>query len=199
MAFLVKAGMKSRGRNSVVVATELMVEHPVEFRRVETRKSPIGNIGRSESTGKRDTRRFRYIVREGTFGTGSKTSRSRCQTESPTSAAGTKKVVRVLRYQEEQKLDAIDKERRELYEQIEELENKRDELVREAFSKGHVVRVAALEERAAEEDRIWQERKRILNSLSNRSASELRALLETDFVKGDSYVTERIEKELEGR
>lgn len=199
MAFLVKAGLRSRGRNSVVVTSDLLVEHPILYRRAETRDSPIGAINRLESTGKRDARRFRLVVREGTLGTGAKTSRSRCQVDTAATAAATKKVVRVLRHQEEEELAEIDKRRAELHQQLDDLENDRDELVRRAFSKGHVVRVAALEERAEEENRIWEERKQILNSLSSRSTEELHELLDTDTVKADQYLIDRIEHELVSR
>lgn len=198
--YLVKAGPRRRGRNSVVIADELMVEHPIQFRLAGSRQTPIGRVGRLESTGKRDSRRFRFIVREGTLGTGVKTSRSRAQAESSTSAAEVKKVVRALRPQEEEKLDAIDQQRHELHEQLDALEAQRDELVRSAFSKGNVVRVAELEEMAAEEDRIWQERKRILGSLGQRDADELRELLQSDpAVKADEYLAERVAEELAKR
>jgi hypothetical protein len=199
--FLVKAGLKPRGRNSVVVADDLHVEFPIKYREKGRRDSPLGEIREMESTGQRDRGLFRFRVREGTFGTGGKTSRSRCQADSPTTAAGVKKVVRALRPQEEEKLAAIDARRRELYEQIDAVETERDEFVRQAFSKGNVVRITELEAMAEEDDRIWKERKRILNtlSLSERSVAELRELLETDFAKSDVYVTERINTELEGR
>jgi hypothetical protein len=199
--FLIKAGRRPRGRNSVIVATELNVQHPIKYRRAEERDTPIGRIRRLESTGKRDSRRFHFSVAKGTFGTGNSTSEHRCQTESSATAAGVKKVVRVLRPQEEEKLDALDRRRRELLDRLDEVESDRDELVREAFSKGHVVRISDLEEMAVEYERRWQERKRVLNSLEGLDAAALRKLRNSEAAKAepDSYLIDRITDELEKR
>jgi len=197
--FLVKAGFRPRGRNSVVVADDLMVEHPVKFRRKGQRNSPLGLITEMESTGKRDPGRFKFVVREGTLGTGREAPRSRSQTEAPATAAETKKVIRVLRPQEEEKIAVLDKLREDLRAKLAAAETERDELVREAFSRGNVVRLSELEAMAEEEDRIWKERKRLLNSLGQRTVAELRELLESESAKADTYIAQRIQEELEGR
>lgn len=155
--YLIRAGIRRRGRNSVAIAEELAVEHPIIFRQAEVRETPIGPIGRLESTGRRDRARFRFVVREGTVGTGAQTSRSRNQTEAGATAAETKKVIRSLRSQDAEEIHRIDRELAELDESRRELCERRDEAVRKAFSKGHVVRVSALEEMAAAYEREWNE------------------------------------------
>ena len=154
--YLIKAGIRRRGRNSVAIAEELAVEHPIIFRQAEVRETPIGAIGRLESTGRRDRARFHFIVRKGTVGTGAETSRSRHQAEARATAAATKKVVRSLRPQDAEKIDRIDRELAALEESRQELCECRDEAVRQAFSKGHVVRVSQLEEMAAAYEREWE-------------------------------------------
>jgi hypothetical protein len=155
--YLIKAGIRRRGRNSVAVAEELSVEHPAIFRRTKVRDTPIGPIGRLESTGRRDRGRFRFVVRKGTVGTGAQTSRSRHQAEAGASAAETKKVIRSLRPRDAEKIDRIDRELAAIEASRKELCERRDAAVREAFSKGHVVRVSALEEMAAAYEREREE------------------------------------------
>lgn len=155
--FLVKAGVRSRGKNSVVVADEIGVFHPIIFRVAGT----VGGVfNEMKSTGKRDQEKFEITVREGTLGTGLKTSRSHNRAHADATAASAKKVIRQLRPQEEEKLDAIDAARRDLYAKLEALGTERDELIREAFSKGNVVRVAELEQMAADfEQEQWGKEK----------------------------------------
>jgi hypothetical protein len=155
--YLLRAAIRKRGRNSVVIAEELKVEHPMIMRRVKVRETPLGPIGRLESTGKRDRRRLHFIVSKGTIGTGAQTSRSRHQVEAQASATATKKVIRSLRPQDAEKIDALDQEIDALEAQRKGLCERRDKAVREAFSKGHVVRVSQLEEMAAAFEREWQE------------------------------------------
>lgn len=155
--YLLKAGIRRRGRNSVVIAEGLVVEHPIIMRQAEVRDTPIGLIGRLESTGKRDRRRFHFIVAKGTVGTGAETSRSRHQAEAQATAAATKKVIRSLRPQDAEKIDDIDQELAAVEERRKRLCDRRDEAVREAFSRGQVVRVSQLEEMAAAYEREWEE------------------------------------------
>jgi hypothetical protein len=154
--YLLRAGIRRRGPNSVVIAEELEVEHPTIMRRAEVRETPIGLIGRLESTGRRDRRRLHFIVTKGTVGTGAETSRSRHQAETQASAAATKMLIRELRPQDAEKIDGLDEELAAVEERRKALCARREEAVHQAFSRGHVVRLSQLTAMAATYEREWE-------------------------------------------
>lgn len=138
-------------RSPYVVAEEIAVMHPAIFRKAGPQHTVGGlPINRLEATGRVDSKRFDIVVRKGTTARGVESSRSRDRAVAPATAAGVKKVIRVLRDQEAEKLDAIDERIEDLERQVDEARRERVEIVREAWAKGNVVRLAEMEERAEE-------------------------------------------------
>lgn len=135
------------------IAVEVGVAHPIIYRQAGN----LGPFNRMESTGRRDSKRFDIAIRKGTSALGYDTSRSRDHGYSEATAASVKKAVRRLRDQEAEKLDAIDGEIAELEQQIAALRTRRVEVVREAWTKGNVVRLAELEQMADEYEKWLEE------------------------------------------
>lgn len=150
MRFLIRT-FQPRGakRSPYVVAEEIAVMFPVIFKKAG-RQSTIGGIpiNRMESTGRRDRKRLDILVRKGTTARGIESSRSRDRTQAAATAAGVKQVIRQLRPQEAEMIDAADAEIAELEEQLRFARDNRAEIVRNAWGKAHVVRLAEMRERA---------------------------------------------------
>ena len=137
-------------RPPYLLAEEIVVEHPMIFRRAG-RQSTIGGIPitRMESTGRRDPKVFDVIVTTGTTARGDGSVRSRDRARARATAAGIKKVCRQLRPREAERIDSIDAEIAVLEGRIAEARDRRETVVREAWRKANVVRLAEFEERAA--------------------------------------------------
>lgn len=88
-------------------------------------------------------------MRKGTTARGVESARSRDQARAQATAAGIKKVCRRLRPQEAEGIDSIDTEIAELERRIAEAWDRRQEAVREAWSRANVVRLAEFEALAA--------------------------------------------------
>lgn len=147
LRYIVKAYRESGNKRSpYVVAEELTVHHPPILR---AKGKPIGGLFQEvEGTGRFNRKRFRVAVSKGTTARGIEVSRGRELNDADATAAGVKKVVRVLRDQEAEKLDAIDTRIEDLERQVDEARAERVEIVREAWAKGNVVRLAEMEQRA---------------------------------------------------
>lgn len=140
-------------RSPYVVAEEIAVQHPVIFRRAG-RQSTVGGIPirRMESTGRRDPKVFDVVVRKGTTARGFESARSRDRARAQATAAGIKKVCRRLRPREAERIDSIDAEIAGLERRVAEARDRRQEEVREAWSRANVVRLAEFEELAAHDE-----------------------------------------------
>jgi hypothetical protein len=140
-------------RSPYVVADEIAVCHPVIFRRAG-RQSTIGGIpiNRMESTGRRNRRQVRIIVREGTTARGFQTARNRDAVETEATAVGVKRVCRLLRDQEAAEIAEIDAEIAELEELVGKARDRRADSVRRAWGRAGVVRLAEIEERARRDE-----------------------------------------------
>lgn len=151
MSRLIVRVRRARGdeRSPYVLAEEVLVQHPVIFRQAGRQSTVAGiPIRRMESTGRRDRTVFEIIVRSGTTARGLATVRSRDRAGAQASAAGIKKVCRRLRPREAERIEAIDAEIAELERRVAEARDRRQEAVREAWARAHVVRLAELEELA---------------------------------------------------
>ena len=137
------------GRSPYVVADEVIVQHPLIFRKAG-RQSTVGGIPirRMESTGRRDRSVFDVVVVRGTTARGIETARPRDRASAQASAAGIKKVCRRLRPQEAGRIEAIDAEIAELEGRIAAARDRLQEAVREAWGRANVVRLAEFEELA---------------------------------------------------
>jgi hypothetical protein len=147
MTYLIRAGIRSRGRNSVVVADEIRVVHPVIYR--DTGERIGGLFARVEATGRRNKRQLEIVVWKGTTGTGSETGRGRARTEAPATATDLKRSIRSLRPREAEEIACLDTEISDMLAQLAALRTQRDKVVRRAFSNGHVVRLTDLQHLAA--------------------------------------------------
>lgn len=147
-------------RSPYVVAEEIAVMFPVIYRK-SGRQSTIGGIpiNRQESTGRRDRKRLDIVVRKGTTARGIESSRSRDRAQAAATAAGVKQVIRQLRPQEAAMIDEADKEIAELEEQLAFARDNRAEIVRNAWGKAHVVRLADMRERAENHEAELQRQK----------------------------------------
>lgn len=132
-------------RSPYIVAEEFSAHHPPILR---AQGQPLAGLFQEvEGTGRFDRKRFRVSVTKGTTARGIEVSRGRELNDAEATAAGVKKVVRVLRDQESEKLDAIDHRIEDLERQVDEARAERVEIVREAWAKGNVVRLSELEQR----------------------------------------------------
>jgi len=126
-------------RSPFVVAEDISVAYPMIYR--DSRRRIGGVFKELESTGRRDRKRFEIAVRKGTTARGAETTRSRDRAEAAATAAGVTKVCRRLRPQEAEKLATADEEIRKLETELKEAKDRRAEVVKEAFAKGHIVRL----------------------------------------------------------
>lgn len=129
-------------RSPYVVAEEIGVKHPEIHR--DTGRRIGGLVPIVESTGRRDRKRLELEVLRGTTARGGEPSRSRDRVDTDASGAGVKRVCRRLRPQEAERLAAIDGEIAEIEADLRAARDRRESLVREAFAKGHVVRLAQM-------------------------------------------------------
>jgi hypothetical protein len=136
-------------RSPYVLAEEIAVHHPVIFRRAG-RQSTIGGIPirRMESTGRRDPKVFDVVVRKGTTARGFGSAPSRDRARAQATAAGIKKVCRRLRPRDAERIDSIDAEIAAFEQRVSEARDRRQEVVREAWGRANVVRLAEFEELA---------------------------------------------------
>lgn len=133
-----------------VVAEEIAVAYPMIYR--DSGRRIGGMFPELESTGRPNRKRFEISVRKGTTARGVETTRSRDRADAAATAAGVKKVCRRLRPQEAVKLAVADEEILKLESDLQRARDRRAAVVREAFARGHVVRLAEMQELASRRD-----------------------------------------------
>jgi hypothetical protein len=133
-----------------VVAEEIAVVYPMIYR--DSGRRIGGVFPELESTGRRNRKRFEIAVRRGTTARGVETTRSRDRADAEATGAGVKKVCRRLRPQEAEKLAVADKEIEKRESDLKEARDRRADIVREAFAKGHVVRLSEMQNLASRHD-----------------------------------------------
>lgn len=129
-------------RSPYVVADEIAVMHPMIYR--DSGRRIGGVFTELEATGRHNKTRFEIAVRKGRTARGVESSRSRDRAEADATAAGIKRVCRRLRPQEATRIAAIDDEIATIETDLREAKDRRVKVVREAFAKGHVVRLAEM-------------------------------------------------------
>jgi len=139
--YLLRTGPR---RTDVVQVGQIGARHP-EINRV---KRDYGVFREVEGTGRRDRRFVRIFATRGDEDRGPQVSyahggRSSAGAVAYTSsnAAGVKSVLRRLRPQEAEELDALDREIAELQQQLGQVRNRRMEVIQRAWASGHVVRL----------------------------------------------------------
>jgi hypothetical protein len=149
--FLVRVDRGGGDRRSpYLVAEEILAHHPAILR--ATGRAIGGLFQEVEGTGRFNRKRFRITVTKGTTARGNEVSPGREGEDAAATAIGVKKVIRRLREQEAEKLDGVDRKIAELEAKVDAARRRRVEIVREAWSRGNVVRVAEMHERVALRD-----------------------------------------------
>jgi hypothetical protein len=145
VTFLLKASHPKRGRNSVLTTDDLQVR----FRhKVKPTGKQIGGLFTEVTDAGVDRKHLELYPREGRTGDGRRAHSPWARNEADATGAGVKQVLRRLRPQEAEQLAAIDARLEEAKRALDEIRDERDEAVRGAFSKGHVVTVSELTQMA---------------------------------------------------
>jgi hypothetical protein len=150
VTFLLKASHPKRGRNSVLTADDLQVRFPRKHKPTGRR---IGGLFTEVTDAGVDRKRLELYPRDGRTGDGRPAHAAWARNEAGASGADLKRTIRRLRPQEAEQLAAIDARLEEAKRVLGEIRDERDEAVRKAFAKGHVVTVAELTEMAERHER----------------------------------------------
>ncbi len=137
MTYLMKASHPKRGRGSVISTEDLQVSFARRYRP----KRDLGFATEVEPAGI-DRKRLDLHAREALRGDGSKAYDSWARNCCEASAAALKRLLRRLRPQDTEEIRELDERLAAKWGELEELQSCRDEAVRRAFSKGHVVTLA---------------------------------------------------------
>lgn len=132
-------------RSPYIVAEQINVRNPVLLKATG---NVIGGLFKEvESTGRRNRKRLSISVVSGTTARGSKVSPRREQVEAAATAAGVKQVCRRLRPQEAEAIARADRRIAQLEGDLRRARDGREQDVKAAWAKAHVVRLAEMQDR----------------------------------------------------
>jgi len=150
VTFLLRASHPKRGRNSVLTTDDLQVR----FRhKVKATGRQIGGLFTEVTDAGIDRKHLELHSRDGRAGDGRPAHASWARNEAGATGAAVKRILRRLRPQEAEQLAAIDARLEQAKRALAEIRGERDEAVRRAFAKGHVVTVSELTEMAEHHER----------------------------------------------